>query len=332
MKSVAGIIEGFAVSPGYAGAFVMGQNLPSNIGRLPMGIAGPKDLMTEDYQPPRDAFNNVLRNKKLFSFKTQSYEATLGRLAWFIYFSQIGGCDVVLMSEDFIEYEGNADGIPATGTDIFWRKNPENGLFVFDYNARTHLGVDWEYLLEDNNASLQLNFEAALNYHRARLLMQNSSLNIINKSVTLPQWNSAQQQISETKRIRIVRGSAYADVFNWDEVESRRLSIKSTVFKKPKDNRNISSYVDVSLEIQGSNASVQKVHELWNDNLFAEIRLDEELPNGQEIAYIIKGNTLSNRTDLNAGKENRLASFKLEGQVSIRRVVVSGGGTTITIG
>lgn len=332
MKSIAGIIEGFLVQPGYAGPFVMGQSLPGNVGRIPIGIAGPKDLITEDYNPPTDAFNNVLRNKKNFKFTSESLEATLQRLAWFIYFSQIGGCDVVLISEGFIEYEGNSSGIPASGTDIFWRKNPENGIFIFDYNARTHLGLDWEFLLEDNKTSCQINLEAALNYHRSKLLMQNSALNIINKSIPLPQWDSSNQQITETKRIRIVRAGAYADVFEWDEVESRRLSLKSTVFKKPKDNRNISSYVDVSLEIQGSNASVAKVNELWNDNLFAEVRIDEELPNGQEIAWIIKGNTISNRTDLNAGKENRLASFKLEGQVSIRRVAITNNATVITIG
>lgn len=332
MKSIAGIIEGFLINPGYAGPFVMGQSLPNTVAAIPCGIAGPKDLMTEDYSPPTDAFNNVLRNKKNFKFSFNTYEADLRRLAWYIYFNILGGCDVALISEGFTEYEGDAQGLPATSTDIFWRKNADNGIFVFSQNIRTHLGLDWEFLLEDNNASIQTNLEAALNYHRSKLLMQNAATNIINKSVVLPQWTPANQQVTETKKIEIIRGGAYTDVFAWDEVESRRLSLKTTVFKKAKDNRNLSSYIDVSLEIQGSNASVQNVNNMWNDNLFAGVRLTEELPNGVEIVYLIKPSTLSNRTDLNAGKENRLATFKLEGQVSIRRVIVSPNYLLLTIG
>lgn len=332
MKSIAGIIEGFLVNPGYAGPFVMGQSLPSNIGRVPCGIAGPKDLMTDDYSPPRDAFNNTLRNKKNFKFTFSAFEATLSRLAWYLYYARAGGCDVVLISEGFTEYEGNSQGIPQVGGEVFWRKNPDNGIFIFDYNTRTHLGLDFEFLLEDNNASVITNLEAAFNYYRSRLLMQNAALNIINKTVTLPQWTEANQQISETKKIEIIRAGSYSNVFLWDEVESRRFSLKSTIFKKPKDNRNISSYCDVSLDVQGSDASVQRVNTLWTDGLFAGIKLTEELPNGLEMVITILPNTLSNRTDLNAGKENRLASFKLEGQVSIRRVAVSANGLELTIG
>lgn len=332
MKSIAGIIEGFMINPGFAGPFVMGQSLPSTVSAIPCGIAGPKDLMTEDYNPPRDAFNNILRNKKNFKFSFNTFESDLRRLAWYLFFNKLGGCDVILISEGFSEYEGNINGIEEESGGTWWRRNPDNGIFIFSHLVKSGLGLDWEFLLEDNNASIQTNLEAALNYGRARTIMQNAATNIVNKSINLPQWFPQNQNVTETKKIEIIRGAGYSNVFTWDEVESRRLSLKSTIFKKAKDNRNLSSYVDVNLEIQGSNASVQNVNQLWNDNLFAGVRLTEELPNGTEIVYLILPSTLSNRSDLNANKENRLATFRIEGQVSIRRVVVAPSLTLVTIG
>lgn len=332
IRSVAGIIEVFLIGKGYLDEFAAGIALPGGETAIPIGISGPKPLITSDYDVPTDAFNNKLRGKKNFSLAVDSYEVGLARLAWLLLWARTGGADVLAVSEGFTEYEGNASGVPTVGGGVMWRRNWDNGIFFFEYANRTHLGLDWEFLLEDKSAMIKYNLEAAFNLNKAKNIIAGASNNIMRQNILLPNWNEGNQVLSDLKSIQIVRGSSFADIFTWDEVDSRRLSIKTVPSKKTIDNRSIPSYCEVDLMITGSNASVQKVNELWNDRLFAEVRLIEELPNGTEVQYYIRGNNLSNVTDLNINKENRLATFHLMGQVSIHRVVVNSGLTALIIG
>lgn len=332
IRSFAGLIEAYLVTLNYLADFVSGIPLTGNAKALPFGISGPKELDFDDYEPPKDAYNNTLKGKKKIDLTGETFEASPNTLAWVHYLAQ-SGCEMVAVSEGCTEYEGDGEGVPSPGSGIYWKKNATGGIFFFSYPARTHVGLDYEYRLSANSQSINLMLSMAVIESKAKTLIQNSKFNIIRKdAVVLPNYDASKQFVSECKQLRIISGGSYVDVFAWDEIEDRNLIYKTVSNKKPVDNRSLPNLMDISLEVTGVNADVDKINQLLAFDKFAKINLTEETPSGTLIQHYFNANTLSNTPKFKVNKDKRTATFSVAGETSIKRFTVDSDNNTVTVG
>ena len=334
MDSVAGIVDLHLISKGYLPSYAAGIALPSGETGFSIGITGgDRPMDTEGYQVPVDSFGNSLNGKKAIKFSWESFETNgFARLAWLLLWARTGGVDVIAVSEGFYDYEGNASGVPTTGGGIWWRRNWDNGIYFFSFANKTHLGLDFEFRLEDPQAKILYTLEAAFKKNTSININSAASNNIIRQSIPLPGWNSDNQVVPDLVKIEILRSGSYVEVFTEEEIDSHTFSLKTVTNQKGKTKRNNPGYMELDISTIGTNASVQRLNELWADKLFAAMKYTYEMPDGSQRMIVVKANTISNIADLKNSKTKRSLPFMQKGQVSIRRVVVSDDLSTLTIG
>ncbi|MBX2975429.1 MAG: hypothetical protein KF721_04795 [Ignavibacteriaceae bacterium] len=333
MKSVAGIIECYLMTPGSLADYAATGVMPLNCYMVPIGISDTKELVITDYDPPKDAYGNTLRNKKLFSFKPESFITGWDNLEIIRHHALISrGCDAILVAENVNEYEGGSVGLPESGGSIYWRKNATEGIFFFDYNAKTHFGIGFEFLLAAKKSSIKYDLNVAVGMFKATQLMQAATTNVIRKDIQLPNFQASKQFVLECKAVQYHNGASWVNVMNYEDIADRSFSIKTVENKREHDGRDNVQLLEVNLEVTSDEASCERIAQLWNINQFASIRLLEEHPDGSEYSITISKDTLSNVSDPTIGKDKRQNVFKVSGQVPANRWSVKPSTKQMTLG
>lgn len=330
-KSTAGIVECYLLSPGSLATFAATGILPQGAYMVPIGISDTKEMKITDYDPPKDAYGNILRNKKLFQFQPDSFLTSWANLQTLQYFALITrGCDAIVVCEGFTEYRGRANGVPDAEGDYTWRKNAAEGIYFFDYNAKTHFGIGFEFNLAAKKASIKLDLNVALGMYKATQMQQTATTNILLKTdgvntVEMPLLQADRQFVLECKAVQYHDGTTWQNVMSWDDIANRSLTIKTVENKREHDNRDNVQLIDVQLDVTSDEANCSRIATLWNINQFAAIRLLEEHPDGSEYIVEIQKNTLTNVSNPTIGKDKRQNIFTVKGQVPAKRWVIDSG-------
>lgn len=317
-RSFSGITEGYLLTPGQLALFASGQAITGY--KIPFGISTGKELKTEEYDAPTDAFGNKLRNKKLIPINAETHQADLSTLDTIRHFAATGGVDVMLVHPGWSEYDGTPSAVPLEGGGTYWRINTRDGIFFFEYANRAHMGIGFKFELTPKKQSIMINLEAALTYKKWNDILNAAPLNVVHRdNVSLPWYTVANQYVTECKQVQYYTGAAWVDIFEWDEIQNRVFSIETVSNKNEKDSREHVNLIDITLEVTGTDARPAKIAELNAIAQYSKIRLVEEGPGGEEYIYTINANVLNSTNDLLNNTEKRDLTFKLKGRSSIER-------------
>ncbi|GAB4287314.1 MAG: hypothetical protein Kow0098_03690 [Ignavibacteriaceae bacterium] len=332
-RSLSGFLEAYILSMDALDEFAAGQSLPSGSYVVPCGISGPKELKPEDFDPPVDEYNNKLRNKINFPFTAEIFESDWETWERLKLFTLNGGVDLIIVSEGCEEYEGNSSGIETPGGGVWWRRNPNRGIFFFEKLNQTHLGIGWEFQLTPKQQSLRVTLEAALNYYKARNIFLNSQTNFIHRdNISLPWRSSTKQIVPDLKEFKILIGSTWYNIIDPTDFVDFNFTARTVSNKRTKDNRELVNNIEIDLRVTGADASPSKINSLLNYEQFSNIKLIVQYPDGTDYTYNFTKNSITNTNAPMLGREKREVEFRMQGRVSLLNFEFDDANRICTIG
>ncbi len=282
---------------------------PTNI--VLIGGKYPSELVITDHETEEDYRGRPTRNKLNAKITAKSNQPNLLKLKNIIdVYCDEGGADAELLA------------VPqSTGVD--------GGCFQFLGASEKHIGIDFEYLMSNEERSLSVMAEVALEYPEMKSLIDAADNNtqavwgVTNNGVDL--LLKRYPYFSELK-------IATVDIFAKDEYISYRMQL-STDSDKTIWNRNDVKYIKIEIEATGRKATIQSIVDRLNFSPYAEVVVKQMTGATTYEKFVFQAGVLTPKTEFKISDTERYSKITLMGKVPIKNfsysfVALDGGGTS----